>query len=272
MTPQAALIELLGRVGASQGAAVLINDDELNQWPNAVVAAMKSQRLLAKARPATSAICPGCERECVMPVHVSPAEINWPAQAFISCDKRDDISKVPVDFCRLEQWQTTGELIAAVLAKLLGLSQPSTQAADGKRWNIGVLKGKKHKSLVTLMADDNLNLLLAGHTVPLAEVLAIEKNVLTLDKSELIRLVDKPAGNPETETPEQRRERLRERVREEKAKRTKAFLRLVAEEERISVSRLKQLTLADPSPANMWSSLAIAPKKGASSKRIKPKH
>ena len=43
MTPQAALIELLGRVGAGQGAAILINEDELRQWPSAAVAAMKSQ-------------------------------------------------------------------------------------------------------------------------------------------------------------------------------------------------------------------------------------
>ena len=51
MTPQAALIELLGRVGASQGAAVLVNDVELGQWPTEAVAAMKTQHLLAKARP-----------------------------------------------------------------------------------------------------------------------------------------------------------------------------------------------------------------------------
>lgn len=55
MTPQAALIELLERVGSSHGAAVLVDNDELGQWPSAAVAAMKSQKLLVKARPATSA-------------------------------------------------------------------------------------------------------------------------------------------------------------------------------------------------------------------------
>ena len=94
MTPQDALIELLGRVGASQGAAVLINDDELGQWPKAAVAAIKTQRLLIKTRPASSAICPGCERDCVMPVHVLPVEGKRPARVFISCDKRDDIGTV----------------------------------------------------------------------------------------------------------------------------------------------------------------------------------
>ncbi len=42
MTPQATLIELLGRVGALNGAAVMISTEELNQWPTAAVSALKS--------------------------------------------------------------------------------------------------------------------------------------------------------------------------------------------------------------------------------------
>ena len=57
MTPKDALIELLGRVGATPGAMVLVNDEELNQWPAEAIKAMKSQRLIAKSRPAASAIC-----------------------------------------------------------------------------------------------------------------------------------------------------------------------------------------------------------------------
>lgn len=271
MTPQAALIELLARVGAGQGAAVLINEEELGQWPTAVVAAMKLQRLIAKARPAASAICPGCERECVMPVHTPPTKARSPAP-FIVCDKRSDINRVAVSTSRLEQWQTTCDLIAGLVARLLGFSESASRAADDNQWPIGVLKGRKHKGRVTLLAGDEIKLSLAGHTLPLADVLVIEKNVLTLDKGALIRLLDKPADNAATEAPEQRRERLRARVREERARGTKAFLRRVAEEEGISVSRLKQLTSEDPSPAGMWAGLTTGQKNGAGSKRIKPKH
>lgn len=221
----------------------------------------------------TTIECDGCEKKCInKPVVVYAAQEDKPGRAFIVCDEPDDMGRVRVDFRRLEQWQTTGGLIAAVLARLLGISPLSTRAANGKQWPIGVLKGKKHKSRVALLADDGLNLSLAGHTVPLIEVLAIEKNVLTLDKGELIRRVDKPVGNAETEIPEQRRERLRARVREEKARGTKAFLRLVAKEEGISVSRLKQLFSAKPASVNTWAGLTTAKKKGASSKEIKPKH
>lgn len=47
------------------------------------------------------------------------------------------------------------------------------------------------------------------------------------------------------ESPESRRERLRLRVKEEQAKGTKAFLKVVAEEQGISQSRLKQLIKRD---------------------------
>ena len=102
MTPLAALIELLARVGACNGAAVLVSAEELSQWPAAAVAAMKSQKLLAKARPAASVICPGCERECIDAGHTVPA---GPRGSFIVCDKREDINRVPVSAARLMQWR-----------------------------------------------------------------------------------------------------------------------------------------------------------------------
>lgn len=195
MTPQAALIELLGRVGAEQGAAALVKEHELSHWPGAAVAAMKSQKLLAKARPATSAICPGCEQDCVMPVHTLPHPTR--PSSFIVCDKRSDINRVRVPIDRLIQWQSSGELIAAVLAKLLGINQPSTHLAASGQWPIGSIKGKKHRSQVTLLAGDNLTLSLAGHSVQLMDVLMFKQDVLTLDEGELVRLVDQPAGDSE---------------------------------------------------------------------------
>ena len=187
MTPQAALIQLLARLGAQDGSTVLVSDEALSQWPTPAVAVMKSEGLLAKAQPASSAICPGCERECVMPVHTPPTKTRSPA-SFIVCDKRSDINRVVVPADRLEQWQTTPDIAADVLARLLALDRSASAAVDGNQWPIGVLKGKKHKRRITLLAADGIILSLAGHTVPLIDVLAIENNVLTLDKGELIAL------------------------------------------------------------------------------------
>jgi hypothetical protein len=101
MTPIDPLFELLGRVGASQGNAVLLSAEELHQWPSAAVKAMKSQKLILKARPAKSASCPGCEENCVMPVHNLPAK-GGASSSFIVCDKRSDINRVPVSPARVD--------------------------------------------------------------------------------------------------------------------------------------------------------------------------
>jgi hypothetical protein len=73
-------------------------------------------------------------------------------------------------------------------------------------------------------------------------VLGGDGDRFAVDRRTLNRLVDQPvAGAGDTESATQRRERIKKRVQAEKAKGTKAFLKAVAEEEGISVTRLKQL-------------------------------
>ena len=247
MTPEAVLVELLDRIGAHRGGAVVISAQELSAWPGAAVAAMKSQGLLTRARPATSAVCPGCERECAMPVHVLTDPARGP-EAFIVCDKRSDINRVPVPIAGLEQWQASGDSIASVLAGLLGLRR-SVAGTDAARWEVGILKGAKHSSHLVLIADGKLTLSLAGHSVPVADVLALEGNAFQVDRRLLSRLVDQPiAGAGDVESAAQRRERVKKRVAALKAKGVKGFLKSVAAEEGISVSRVKQLLNDDTEP------------------------
>lgn len=257
MTESDLLEAVLDRLGSAEAAEAFFGADEAADWPPGALDAFLKNGLLRRAQPAQVIGCRGCEENCFMPVHVFPAEGGRPARALIACDKRDDVGRVEVDFHRLEQWQASGGMIAAVLARALGFSEPSP--VDGGQWHIGVLKGKKHNSPVALLAD-GLALSLAGHAVPLVDVLTIEENALALDKAALIRLVDNPEGNGED--PEARRERLKARVGEERASGTKAFLKKVAEEEGISVPRLKQIVYAKPEPTNTWLSLATPiPKK-----------
>lgn len=270
MTLETALIELLARVGALNGATVIVSDHELSEWPNATVAAMKSQGLITKARPATSAVCPGCERECAMPVQILTDKERGP-QAFIVCDKRSDINRVSVPVNHLEQWQASGDSIADLLARLLDLRRPSHKATDAARWEIGMLKGAKRASHLVLLGDGELNLLLAGHSIALADVLEMKDDRFALDKRMLIRRVDQPvAGAGDAQSAEQRRERLKVHVRAEKAKGTKAFLKVVADEEGISVSRLKQLVKDESAGAKTLLGLLPQPKR-ANSKRDKAK-
>jgi hypothetical protein len=241
MTLEDAFLELLDRVAALQGSSALVSADELAQWSDEAVSTMKAQKLITKARPATSTVCPGCEEECVMPVHVLQQPSGDPA-LFIACDKRDDIGRVPVPDAQLEQWQASGDSIADLLAGLLSLQRPNMGSSSAGRWEVGVFRGKKHASHLVLLAGDRLTLTMAGHSIALAEVLVLEDNRFKVDKRRFTHLVDQPvAGAGDIESAKQRRERIKKRVNELKAQGATAFLKTVAEEEGLSISRIKQL-------------------------------
>ena len=189
MTPRAALIELLGRVGAGQGAAVLVSDAELSQWPNAAVAALKSQGLLAKARPASSAICPGCERECVMPVHTPPTTTRGPA-SFIVCDKRSDINRVAVPTAMLTQWRCSADAMCGFVAASLGLRRSDKRAARAELWNIGIATGDKRSQMLCLQADGVLAVVAGNNAVPLADLIGYHDGAYSLDAVMIRQLVD----------------------------------------------------------------------------------
>ena len=252
MTPEGVLVELLDRVGSQRGAAVIISALELSTWPPAAVESMKRQGLLTKAAYADTLICPGCEHECVMAVDVVE-NAGDELEAFIVCNERDDINRVPVSMSHLDQWQASGDSVASLLAGLLGLHRSGAGGTDAARWEVGIFKGTKHSSHVVLVANGNITLTVAGHSIPLVEVLALG-NALQVDRQRLNRLVDQPVnGGGDGESAAQRRERLKKRVDAEKARGSKAFQKDVAAEEGISVSRLKQLLKDDTKPAKSGS-------------------
>jgi hypothetical protein len=226
MTPAEALRELLERIGVSNGAAVLVSDGELGEWPDVAVRTMKNAGLLAPASPASSVVCPGCEQQCNMPVHIR-LNGTGKAAAFIICDKRDDINRVPVPEAMLRQWSAFLAALAALTARVLGTT--GADAAAGQRCELGVLRGRKHSSHIVLAAEGGLSLHVAGHTVALADVLTLDGKAFRLDKQTILKLVDKPtAGAGDQESAHQRRDRLARLVRAEKAKGKTAFLKTVA--------------------------------------------
>ena len=106
------LRELLGRVGESRGKPVLLATAEINLWPIVDVQALQSEKVLTRASPAKTAVCPGCEETCVMPIHTSLSGERG-ARSFIACDRRSDIARVAVPVDYLEHWQVTGASVAA---------------------------------------------------------------------------------------------------------------------------------------------------------------
>ena len=189
MTPEAAFIELLGRVGARNGESVTVVTEELNQWPAVAVAALKSQNVLMKARPAKSVVCPGCEQECSMPVHTL-TRANAPAASFVVCDKRSDINRVPVPPALLALWRCDAQSVCGFVAASLGLQQTAMQASETGLLPIGMARGNKRTQMLCLRVQGHLALVVGANALPLADVIGFENGSYTLDVAVIRQMVD----------------------------------------------------------------------------------
>jgi hypothetical protein len=189
MTPQAALIELLGRVGARLGESVTFSTEELNQWPEAAVSALKSQGLLLKARPAKSVICDGCEQDCSMPVQ-TVTRANGSVTSFVVCDKRSDTNRVPVPAARLALWRCDAQAVCGFVAASLSLVQTTVQPSEDGLLPIGIARGNKRTQMLCLRVQGHLALVVGTDKMPLADVIGFENGGFTLDRSVIHQMVD----------------------------------------------------------------------------------
>ena len=270
LTASEALAELLARLGAAPGRAVAFSADELQHWPGDAVVALKAHGALRPGKPGDTAVCPGCERACVMPVQ-QRQRAGWPAATFVVCDKRDDIGRVPLEPAHLERWRVDGQTLGDALAVLLGAGACHPVPGAQFVFRLGVVAGVADKAPVQLRLDDQRRALLdvAGHGVELAAVLAFQGGRLVLDTRHLGRCADAPAGGAPlaAETPAQRTARLQARKAVLQQQGVKAFLPMLAGEEGVSVSMVKRILgrvqeVAAPTlPA--WAA-AVAPPAGVS--------
>jgi hypothetical protein len=255
-----ALPTLLDRLAAAAGEAALFSERELAEWPAAALARLKAEGLLVKGPPADTLTCPGCEEDCLMPVEIATTS-SGALRAFVVCDKRDDVARVAIARDLLEQWTCSPERMADVLARLLGIRRASSDST-ARRWDVGLLKGTKQNGAhVVLGIENELRLTIAGHSVPVADVLELGDKGLSIERRALLRCVDNPiAAAGGQESAEQRRERLRLRRNELKASGVRNYNQVLADEENCSVSLIKQLLKAEPAPAKNWFDTSPIPK------------
>jgi hypothetical protein len=208
MTPLEALLELLERVAASRGAAALVSEEELNQWPAEAVRELKAQKLLAKASPAASVVCPGCDQECTMQVETLPAGTR-PVVSFVVCDKRDDICRVEVPAERLRQWRCGAEAVGTFVSKSLGLRPGSQRKTDAGLWELGLLTGKKRSQMVCLKANEALELVAGQNAVPLAELVRFGAGGYSVDCEAIRQMADTATTGDRRYTPSNARREAR---------------------------------------------------------------
>jgi hypothetical protein len=241
MTPEIVLLELLNRISANKGSPVFISAYELNEWPSDIVACMKASGLIEKGQPAKSVVCPGCEQACLMPINV-PFNQSSMLVAFIFCDKRNDTNRVEISHDYIEQWQSSGYLIAKFVSKLLNITHANTTLPNPDQWEIGVIKGAKHAAHITLHIDSEIMLSISGHSILLTEILLFEKDKFKIDKKRLNKLVDNPVGGGGVDQSAKiRKERLLKRKIELQHQGCKNFIEIMAKEEGVSQRRIHQL-------------------------------
>jgi len=208
MTSEDALIELLAMVGAAKGSASLVSSADLSNWPISAVSAMKSQRILAKAKPAGTVVCPGCEEACTMPVNTLPEGMHK-ASWFVVCDKRDDINRVPVSADHLEQWRSDPESICVFVVRALGIRRSQLPDSDSGVRAIGVASGAKRSQMLCLALRDDPLLVAGDSQLPLADVVRFGADGYFLDSKMIERLVDQSSTADSRYTPSNARREVR---------------------------------------------------------------
>lgn len=196
---EADLLEhIFERLSRSDLESELFTAVEAALWPEGALEILTKAGLLARAEPAHIIECNGCERNCFMPVHVRPAEGSRPAYAFISCDKPEDVGRVPVALDRLAQWRVTGSMLARAMGRLLGFTKPPHEDSVARCWTLGLLKGKECKGEVKLSIGAGITLTVGGQSMPLVHVLALNRRGLRMDKRALLRVVDGDTLQPKS--------------------------------------------------------------------------
>ena len=190
MTPRAALLDLVARVGARDGAAVRVSETDVRQWPAEAVAALKAHRLLVRARPARTVVCPGCEADCVMPVQTIPAGPPRAAARFIVCDKRSDINRVALTAAHVNQWKCDGEALARFVVAQLGLRRSRHRIDESGTRPLGLAAGDTRHQMLGLRMDGDVTLVVADTAVALADLLDFEHGAYVLDTAAIRHLVD----------------------------------------------------------------------------------
>lgn len=180
-----AFVELVARLSVKAGAPVTIGEDERSEWPPDAVQAMQRQGLLAKAAPATSIVCDGCEEQCVMPVHTQAG-----SKPFIVCDKRQDVNRVAVAPKRLKQWRCDVASLRTFIAESLALRLADEACSTAGLWAIGMMSGRKRSQMICLKLESKAELLAGDRSAALADLVRFEAGKFTLDAEEVRRLVD----------------------------------------------------------------------------------
>ena len=194
MTVNESLSRLLALLNFWGGEVLPLDADDVSDFPKEHFELFVKHGILQTIADTRHVVCDGCDERCDRPVQIYRANNKSPARAFVSCELRDDVGRVAVDFERLKQWLMTERQLAEVIAQLCGNNQAVTK--QDRIWILGIYEGKKHQAVLSLDFNERV-LLVNDLTLSLIELLSFSGLSLKIDKSKIIQAVDlslAPAG------------------------------------------------------------------------------
>ncbi len=193
MTLSDVLGELILRICPKDNGTV--SWEQVREWPGGALGIFQIAGWIKPKVSAKSVTCPGCEENCFMPVHVSPTVQEKPIQAFVACDRRDDMGKIPIPLDTLQQWQITESQVAQWIANELSLKGKPKKDKTTRTMQVGDFQGKKQSGRLELVNVEPVSLKASGHFLALNEIVYFENNGIQIDQGAVINMVDRPPSS-----------------------------------------------------------------------------
>lgn len=166
--------------------------EQVREWPEGAVQIFQDAGWIKPTAPAKTVVCPGCEESCFMPVHVSPAMQGQPVRAYVACDRREDMGRIPIPSEMFQQWQVTENQVAQWLARELGFRGKPKKDKTTRIIQIGEVQGKKQSGKLELVNMEPISLKTSGHSLPLIEAVYFQGNELQVNKKAIVKNIDRP--------------------------------------------------------------------------------
>jgi hypothetical protein len=122
---------------ADTASSACFPHDEVKHWPAGALEDLISAGLLQEMPHATSVECDGCEEACFKEVEFIEGGEGEDPRAYITCDERDDIGRVPVPLDRLRRWELSLSNLTRSLSEAMPTSGEQEEIIPQRIWQLG---------------------------------------------------------------------------------------------------------------------------------------
>ncbi len=204
MSDNRVLVELFEHLNQTS-QPVILNWLDIQSWSDGALPCFVANGLLVETAQAESITCRCCEEHCFVEVFVRPAvEPKISPRAFAVCDDpnhRQEVGRINIPLEQLQQWKTSSQQIAKVVAGLLELDFKPAQQSEPTNIRLGMLSSKQGRRWVSLNTQP-LSIEINQRTAPLEELIYFEEDQLCIDRPRINEmLLAAPRSKEKTYTP-----------------------------------------------------------------------